>query len=186
MKRYLIALFILFTIFHRGHTNAEDIIVSQGYLEQYKPQLKLAKTFQDWNVYHQISHNSIKCHAIISPYRTKAFEGVRESPYLVISYKGHMQYTISLDSGFVVDQQNGIILKTNNRSYILNAALPRTAWTSSSVQDKAIIEDMIKDSRNFSIRSYNTSDDTALDFYSLNGLALALQYMEKNCLTFYD
>ena len=184
MKRCFI--FILLLLLTQVNANADEQDLNQRYVYVPQTELKLVKTFQDWEVYHQISNSTTKCYAFASPYRTKAFEGVREAPYLIISFKGKMQYSISLNPGFLIDKNNEIILKTNNRSYLLNSALPNYAWTYSSMQDKAIIEDMIKDGRSLSVRSYNVSDDTALDFYSLKGMTEALKYMEENCLIFYN
>lgn len=183
MKRYLIVIFLLLGSIS---AKADELESEHSYVHFTKPQLKLVETFQDWEVYHQIFNNNVQCHAISSPYKTKAFDGVREAPYLIVSFKGRNQYTISLSSGFFINKQSGVILQTNNRSYLLNSTFPRAAWTYSSSQDAAIINDIIKDGRSLSIRSYDLSDDIALDFYSLKGILEALQYMEKSCLIFYN
>jgi hypothetical protein len=181
MKRlFLFLALISLSVIAQAETTGPQI---QQLLESKKPILQHVKTIGDWEIFKKIENEKITCHAMTVPYRTKAYESVRDVPSISFTYKGPRQYTLSVNTGFAVDRQAGLILETNRRSHILDTNLLRSASTFSSIQDVAIINDMVKDGQSLSIRSYSTNDETALDFYSLKGLFESLNFLEKNCKT---
>ena len=184
MKRSII-ISILFWLISLNNSFANELTSDWDiYLSHIKPHLKHIKTIKDWEIYEREHKSKVTCHAATFPYRTRAFEGIRDMPYLMVTYKGPMQYSITVNPGFIVDRRDGLILNVNGKSHVLSTKFPRIALTESSTQDASIINDIIKEEKIVSIRSYTINKETSLDYYSTKGFVEALRYMESNCGNF--
>ncbi len=140
-----------------------------------------SKVFGDWKLVTNKFEGSNYCYAYTSPYRTKAFDEQRESPYLILATKEKNAVSIGVNSGFVIDANQGITLRVNKEDHLLDAKLNKNAWTYSSIQDIAIINDMIADANSIEVRSYNMEGKTAVDYYSLKGILHVMKHLQTNC-----
>ena len=135
-----------------------------------------SKEIGDWTVVRSIDPlDGPYCYMFSSPYRTKAYADSRDGAYLLIANKG-MGLSIGAGSAFELSTTKGYILKVNQRSHLLNVSNADSSNTYSAIQDKAILNDMIKDGSNFQIRSYSNNDQVAVDYYSLKGFTDALKF----------
>ncbi len=138
--------------------------------------------FKDWSVFktqYQYDHNY--CYALATPYKTRAFKGLRNLPYFIIRHFGQDNFTLSATPGFSMDILKGFILNANNRSHLFSNYSSHFSWTGSYIQDRAILQDILLSKDYFTIRSYNQHDETALDYYSTHGLKDALTFIKQNC-----
>lgn len=138
-------------------------------------------TLGDWEVFAPVFSGKKYCYAYTTPFRTKAFDANRQNPYMIITYKGPEMYSIGLNSGYLLSSYKGFTVTTNDHTYLLDIKLITNAWTYTSNQDVAIINDLLIDNEFAEVRSYDTSDKTAVDYYSTEGLLTVIQYFEKNC-----
>ncbi|MFI4983823.1 MAG: hypothetical protein ACHP6I_01345 [Rickettsiales bacterium] len=138
-------------------------------------------TFGDWKVLVPVFSSSKSCYAYTTPFRTKALEGSRDNPYMIITYRGPHMYSLGINAGFPLSGFKGFTLFANNRTHLLDVKIVTNAWTYSSAQDVAIIDDLIRERDFAEVRSYDQKDKTALDYYSVRGLTTVLQYFDKNC-----
>ena len=138
-------------------------------------------TFGDWKVFSLPSAGKKYCYAYTTPFRTKAFDAERQNPYMIVSYKGPKMYSIGINSGYLLNSYKGFTMATNNHTYLLDLKLLTNAWTYSSKQDVAIIDDLLSSNDYIEVRSYDSTDKTALDYYSTSGLLTVIQYFEKHC-----
>ncbi len=140
-----------------------------------------SKTVGDWKIVTNKFEGSSYCYAYTTPYRTKSFDEQRENPYLILVTKEKSAVSIGLNSGFVIDAKQGITLSVNKEEHLLDAKLNKNAWTYSSTQDVAIINDMLADAISVEVRSYNMEGKTAVDYYSLKGILHTVNYLQTNC-----
>lgn len=140
-----------------------------------------AATFGDWKVFTPVFAGKKACYAYSSPFRTEAFDTARQNPYMIITYSGSRMYSIGINSGFLLSNSKGFTLTANSHAHLLDVKLLTNAWTYSSEQDVSIINDLLEESDYAVVRSYDTVDKTALDYYSVYGLQTTLQYFEKHC-----
>jgi len=139
-------------------------------------------TFGDWHLYEGKDNKTKVCYAIVEPYRTRAFHGLRSKPWLAITFLGHNKFTVSGNSGFDVNSSTEWILDVDNISPISLHILPNGEVRSySSIQDVQIINALMQGELHFTVRSYSTSKQTALDYYSLKGLQKIITYMNNHC-----
>ncbi len=141
------------------------------------------KTFGYWEVLLPLNvKKGNSCHAVSFPLITKSYSGMRDLPYLMISYYNPDMFTISTYAGFIIDKENPLSITANNRTRMLKIARDFYAYTFSSNEDVAIINDMIEDQRMVKVRSYHSTNGVAVDYYSLDGFSKAMKYLEHNCL----
>lgn len=142
-------------------------------------------TFGDWSIFTANTSNERVCYALSTPYKTRALSILRNLPFVVVKHVGGEDFTISATSGFNLSDQHGLIFEINNRNHRLTEGSNSFTWTSSYIQDRAIIEDLLdsieSDMKYFQIRSYAEAGDSVLDYYSILGLPESMRYMVKNC-----
>ena len=144
--------------------------------------LEYITKFENWEIYKEKKQNGKEeCHAVISPFKTRAFNGIREIPFLAYSFKGSKQYTLSISPGFVLDGNKKVSVNIGKKSFDLKNGNKNTAWTYSAVQDISIYSHLLLGNNVFLVRSYSKTGDTALDYYNNEGLIDAIHYMESNC-----
>lgn len=149
------------------------------------PLIELA-TFGDWSVFStSTSSNEKMCYALSTPYKTRALSILRNLPFVVFKHAGGEDFTISATSGFDLSDQYGLVFEINNRNHRLTEGSNSFTWTSSYIQDRAIIEDLLhtieSGTEYFQIRSYAEVGDSALDYYSILGLPESMRYIVRNC-----
>lgn len=155
--------------------------------DEYEPyydsqaNLKFIRAFNDWAVYKKIEKYKTTCYALTPSYRSKSYNGIRDLPFLAVAYKGSRQYSFTIQPGYEINREYGMILKTNGKNFRLNVLRPGYGFTYSSVQDKTLINNILQDGRTLSIRSYDLQANTSLDFYSLRGFSAAMRFLERNC-----
>lgn len=172
IKRFLISLFVfsVFTIYGNSAFAEEDFN-------------NTTKQFGDWMVVKSGAGVNEFCFAYTSPFRTKGFTGeYRKPPYMILSNKGRGEVSLGVNSGFIIDAQKGFTITVNERAHLLDVKLNENAWTYSSFQDTAILDDMIEDARFVEARSYDNKDHIAVDYYSLNGFIYAFKHLSTNCV----
>ena len=145
--------------------------------------LKEEKTFKDWSVFSTMRlYTPDTCYALSTPYRTRALTRLRNLPFIVVKYVGGGKFTLSATSGFILSTEYGLIIEIGDRSHRLVGGSNEFTWTSSYLQDRAILEDMLDGEEYLKVRSFSHHNDSVLDYYSLLGLKDALTYMERNCV----
>ncbi len=144
-------------------------------------ELKHMKAFGDWEVYVEEDQQGKKlCHALSKPYRTKAFHGVRNLPFVAVTMEGST-YTLSTYPGFTLDHTQPPILSVQDKDFALKVERQGHAITYSDISDVSIFNHIMGSKGNFSIRSYSKYDRVAVDIYTISGLRAALDYMHQNC-----
>lgn len=143
----------------------------------------LQRNIGNWITYIEKKGKKKICYTYSNPIKTKIFVGERDSPYINLNYLGENNFTITVKPGFEISQNHPIlIIIDEERKYNLNSKYKNFAATYNSDQDNHIINLLIKTTYNyFTIKSYKTDDNLALDFYSLSGFKDSLQYLKNNC-----
>lgn len=140
--------------------------------------------FGAWTIYEGTKNGKKLCHAVAEPFKTRAFHGIRNKPWVAINFMGLDRFTVSADSGFNIDISKGWIIAIDNGHSIALKVLPSgEIWSYSSTQDVQLINELMQGKNLFTVRSYNHEKQTALDYYSLKGLHKAIKYMNKYCLS---
>lgn len=135
----------------------------------------------DWNIMRETKNNKHSCVAYSTAFRTKGSTLDREKPYAVVENKGKKQYSVGISPGYTIDVQKGVTVKINNKSRLLDVKLAKTAWTFSEVQDSKLLNDMLKNQKFMTVRSYDQQDNVTLDYYSLRGLVNVINYFDARC-----
>ena len=144
--------------------------------------LREEATFHDWSVFITTNeHLPNTCYALSTPYRTRALSLLRNLPFLIIKHVEGNNFTLSATSGFLLNPNYGMIIQIGRRSHRLVGGSNEFTWTSSYLQDRSILEDMLSGQEYLKVRSFSRNNDSVLDYYSLIGLSEALTYMEHNC-----
>lgn len=140
----------------------------------------LTKNFGDWTYYAYGGKYGRHCMIYTKAGRTKGeFNEERETPYLYITKRGHLEFTLGASPGYELDMTKAVILKVRDRAYALKVELPHYSWTFSSTQDVRLIDEMIKANRFITVHSYSTDGSVTLDYYSLKGFVHALKQLDK-------
>lgn len=138
--------------------------------------------FGDWRLYEGKEGNKKVCYAMVEPYRTRSFIGMREKPWVALTFFERNALTVSAHSGFNIDTKTELVLDIDNGSSISMHVLPTgQVYSYSSAQDVQIINALMQGESYFTIRSYGINQQTALDYYSLKGLHEIIKYMNKHC-----
>lgn len=129
----------------------------------------------DWKFVQLTQDNHSKyCYIYSEPERSRATAIDHEGRYIVIVNNGGYA-TLGVSSNFDLDERKGFVLSANNRDHLLNVTSLSQAQTFTSIQDVAVINDLIQDEDLIRVRSYSVDDKTALDYYSMNGFTNALK-----------
>ncbi|CAL7960599.1 conserved exported hypothetical protein [Alphaproteobacteria bacterium] len=181
-KALSVLLVLLASICANAVEERENIAVVKDQSEPSSEVMRRVKSFHQWNVFVENVKNGKRiCHITSTPLYTKAFRGIRNIPYVVVSYIGPDMYTISAYAGFVLDRKKKCTVSTNRRTYMLQSAREFFAYTYSSSEDVTIINNMIEDNKMLEVRSYDSVGGTALDYYSLSGFIPAMRYVREIC-----
>ena len=136
----------------------------------------------DWKIVTGKHDGENFCYAYTTPYRTKAYDGLnRSKPYIVFANKGKNSVSLGVDTGFVIDANQGVTLSVNGEIHLLDVKLNKNAWTYTATQDVSIIDDLIQSDGNVEVRSYDLDGKTAVDYYSLKGILHVLRDLKTNC-----
>jgi hypothetical protein len=136
--------------------------------------------FNGWTAVKDVQSAVPYCYAYTTPYRTKVYDDIRDNPYLLVTRKGKDEYSIGVSSGFLLSKDKGFTLKTNSRTHLMNIKSGQNAITFSSIQDMAILDDMIYDNRLVEVRSYTLiNSKVAIDYYSLKGFIPAMRFLAR-------
>lgn len=141
-------------------------------------ELKRVRSYHAWDVYvdrHQ------GCHTISKPAESKAFSGIRNIPYIVMSYRKPDRYTFSIYAGYALSDNNEPLIIVNEETFALRVYRDFFAYTYDSKDDVAIFNNAIKDGKYLKVRTYNSAGETALDYYSLQGFVKAARFIKKYC-----
>lgn len=123
------------------------------------------------------------CYMVSMPYRTKAHHAnkVRE-PHFIVIYRAPNEYTIKVDMDFFIDAKRGVVVDIDSTPRLLEPAFDsEVVHTYSSVQDIAMINDLMLTDGYFTVRSFDKDNNQALDYYSLKGFGKALRLMTRSC-----
>ncbi len=138
------------------------------------------KSFKDWTYYSSGNKYSRHCLIYSEPLRVKSqLSEARQAPYLYIRKRGVRQFSLGVYPGYEQDITKVPILTINGRKYPLKIELPDYSWTSSSVHDVSIIDEMIQASRFVTVHSYGIDGSVTLDYYSLKGFMQGLRQLDK-------
>lgn len=135
----------------------------------------------DWNIIRETKNNKHSCIAYSTAFRTKGSTFDREKPYAVIENKGKKEYSVGINPGYTIDIQKGMTVKMNRKSRLLDVKLAKTAWTFSAAQDSFLLNDMLKNQKFMTVRSYDDKDNVTVDYYSLRGLVNVINYFDGHC-----
>ena len=140
------------------------------------------KEVKNWRIIAELDGNKKICYAIISPYRNKQLIGNINDPKFIVSYKGHLSYSISFSVLSTLLPSQGVKLFVNDSEYILKVNNHgKNAITYSAEQDVCIINDIISAPYTFKVKSESINGDIGIMYFSSLGLQEAIMYMEKNC-----
>jgi hypothetical protein len=146
------------------------------------PLLKKTHAFGDWSLYNSVVGSEKQCYATAQPYRTKSFVGIRETPWLSVRFVGYNKFTVSASAGFTINHKSGFVIESDAGDKISLLTLQNgRIWSYSNKQDMHLINMLMRGDKYFTTRSYAYNDQTALDYYSLEGFNEVLKYMNKNC-----
>jgi hypothetical protein len=137
--------------------------------------------FGAWDLYRQSTPKDPKCFVVATPYRNRAFEGIRSLPFALFEYKGQDEFTFSINLGFVLHAKNHPTLMIADYSTALQSSKDSYAYTYSAAQDKEIINQLNKNMDFFNVKGYNSAGEVSVDYYSTKGLTDALLYMNEEC-----
>lgn len=145
--------------------------------------LTLIHRFGYWDIYSEIDAQGKNiCHIISIPVETKAYDGLRNLPYFVVTYYDPNMYTVSTYSGFGLDKTKEFTVKANNKFFALKIARDYFAYTYNSADDVRLVNNMMENSSNaLEVRSNGRDGGTSVDFYSLYGFSKAIKYVQKKC-----
>lgn len=137
----------------------------------------------EWGVLKGQEEGMQYCYAISVPTETRAFySDYPRAPYLLVVYVSPDRFTIGVDSGYVLDKQKGVMVTLSDRTRLFNIVnVYHSARTYSSLQDSAIIDDMIESEGEMIVESFGTENRKAIDYYSLKPVKQVLSYMINNC-----
>jgi hypothetical protein len=158
------------------------LLLSAAFVEAAPVRLYNKHTFGDWKLYEGKDEGRKVCYAVSEPYRTRGFYGIKSKSWISITFLGKDKFTVSGNTGFNTLPNSEWILKVDNNHPISLQVLPNgSIWSYSSKQDIQILNAMQSGLSNFTVRSYSTSNQTSLDYYSLKGVRKAISYMNQNC-----
>jgi hypothetical protein len=142
--------------------------------------LILMKRFFHWEVYLELGRDGVSTYRAVSvPVDSRVYEEIREDPYLAVTYIHPKMYTFSMRPGFIISAFHPVTLSTLQKSYLLKITRDTFACTYDSFDDVKIVNDIISESKNFvEIRSFDSSFNLAVDYYSTKGLKEAMLYMQ--------
>ncbi len=141
-------------------------------------EMKRVRSYHAWDVYIDAEKG---CHAISKPVESKAFNGIRNIPYIVMSYHKLDRYTFSMYAGYALNQSKEPSAIINNKTFALRLNREFFAYTYDSSDDVEIFNNAIADGKYIKIRTYSVNNETALDYYSLQGFLKAARFMQKKC-----
>ncbi|MDJ1257828.1 MAG: hypothetical protein MRQ07_04155 [Candidatus Midichloria sp.] len=137
---------------------------------------------KNWRIIAEIEEEKKICHAIMTPYRDKLLYGNINNPKFIVSYKGHLAYSISFSALTRLAHSKSVTLFVNDSQYTLKVNKHgKNAITYSADQDVDIINDIISGPYPFKIRSKGAAGELGFIYFSSIGLQEAISYMEKNC-----
>lgn len=181
--------FLLSFIFNWRLLNADETTVfsdgaiTQREYEEFNDQSKVKNKIGFWKIYFTYDDTGRKvCRAVSSPIETKVYEGIRNTPYISVTYIAPNVYTISTYAGFVINTDKNFTININKHTYQLKPTRTYFAYTYNSDDDINIINDMIIADDYIKIKLYDQVLGIAIDYYTLDGFKSALLYMEKNCI----
>jgi len=146
----------------------------------YAEQLRKMAAFEDWVVFKSTNlYQDPICYAIATPYRTRAFDGLRDLPYIAIKQEKSGEFMISATPGFSMNKKLPVEIGVGIKKFDLARRTTEFTWTDSYIQDNTLIENFLQNNDFFTMRTYSKENKTALDYYSLHGLKNALNYMKK-------
>jgi len=144
------------------------------------------KRVNDWlimRIEYQDEDTPQYCYLVSMPFRTKVYHGdkIRE-PHFVVIYRAPNEYTIDVDLDFDIDPKRGVVVDIDSTPRMLEPTFDsEIVHTYSSVQDIAMINDLMLTDGYFTVRSYDKNNNQALDYYSLRGFGKALRLMTRSC-----
>jgi hypothetical protein len=137
--------------------------------------------FGAWDLYRQSAPKDPRCFVVATPYRNRAFEGIRSLPFALFEYKGQDNFSFSINLGFVLHAKNHPNLTISDYSTVLQSSKDSYAYTYSAAQDRDIINQLNKNVDFFNVKGYNSAGEVSVDYYSTRGLIDALLYMNEEC-----
>lgn len=147
---------------------------------------QFVKRVNDWLIMKTASQSEDDlqyCYVVGMPYRTKAYHGDKiRSPHFMVIYLAPDEYTIKVNVDYDIDVHHGVIVSINAVPRMLEKAFDSgVVYTYSSVQDIAMINDLMLAQDYFTVRSADKDNNQALDYYSLKGFGKAVRIMTKAC-----
>lgn len=139
--------------------------------------------FDDWAIIKGEEDGQKYCYAVTVPFETRAYYSVAERfPYMLIAYVDPDRFTMGVDNGYLIDKKEGVSVTINHRTRMLNVvSMYRNARTYSSVEDVAMINEMVKANSVIEVRSSSMQNSQAIDYYSIKPIKEVLSYMLNNC-----
>ena len=157
------------------------ILISNNFAQAHSKFFDLAEV-KNWRIITELDGNKKICHAIMTPYRNKQLIGNINNPKFIVSYKGHLSYSISFSASSTLSPSRNVKLFINDTEYTLKVGNHgQNAITYSSEQDINIINNLISGPYIFKIKSKSSDGDLGIIYFSSLGLQEAIAYMEKHC-----
>jgi hypothetical protein len=140
----------------------------------------LMEHYKQWSIYLEFNDDgSILYRAISNPIEMRVYDGIRDNPYIAVTYIHPLMYTISVYPGFIIGKMAPTILNTIQNSYLLRISWNTFAYTYDSQDDVNILNDIISSNTSLiEIRSIDNGGNIAVDYYSTLGLKDAMLYMQ--------
>ncbi|MDJ1406793.1 MAG: hypothetical protein MRQ13_00025 [Candidatus Midichloria sp.] len=126
---------------------------------------------KNWRIIAKIEEEKKICHAIMTPYRDRLLYSNIKDPKFIVSYKGHLAYSISFSALTRLAHSKSVTLFVNDSKYTLKVNRHgKNAITYSADQDIDIINDIISGLYPFKIKSKGASGELGFIYFSSMGL----------------
>ncbi len=141
------------------------------------------KNFHNWIAHVDKKSKKKICYTYSAPEKTQFYSKKRNTHYLAINYIVDQGFTISVDSGYKMNEKlpTEIILGSNKET--MQKSKDRYyATTYSERQDVSLTDKIISSSSDYIyVRSYDESGNIAIDHYPIKGLLESMLYIQRIC-----
>ncbi|MDZ5760985.1 hypothetical protein [Lyticum sinuosum] len=159
-----------------------DEIDKKNNLSWHKWETKKVITYGKWDVIvRRVGTTKFTCHIISKPLRSALYSGIRNQPYIMIHHFGYEKFILGGSSGFVIESNPTIYISGIYYSIGLNNNF---FYKEISRYNNINIINKMRTDMDEMIILYTSdiSGNIAIDYYSLNGINNALNYMNNYCV----
>jgi hypothetical protein len=142
------------------------------------PQPTLLSQFGDWGTYGALINGKIVCYAIARPNRQ---DRKRDDTFLMISNRPaeNVVNEISITFGYAVNARSKVVMELPSMTVAMWTN-DEGAWIKNPTEEVRAV-DAMRGGSTLTVRGTSSGGATAIDYYSLPGLASALERASERC-----